>query len=123
MSQPQTLLQLAGLSPTPAAMAESTLVMIDAQREYVDGSLPLTGVEEALQEGARLAAAAALDVEPRQLGTDDGLGLGVDLLVGQHGATPLRPSNRCDEDIRIGSSGGILSARAVIRRRDRRCRP
>ena len=64
MTQPKTLLQLAGLSPSPAAMAESALVMIDAQREYLDGQLPLTGVEEALTEGARLLFAARASGAP-----------------------------------------------------------
>jgi nicotinamidase-related amidase len=48
----KTLLQLAGADLTPPKFSEATLIVIDAQREYVDGALPLTGVEAAL---ARIA--------------------------------------------------------------------
>jgi len=51
---PVTLFEMAGLHPAPASLAESVVVMIDAQREYVDGALPLAGVEAALEEGRRL---------------------------------------------------------------------
>ena len=36
----------------------SSVVLIDCQREYIDGALPLTGVNDALAEGARILAAA-----------------------------------------------------------------
>ncbi|WP_119167307.1 cysteine hydrolase family protein [Algihabitans albus] len=58
MSQPQTLLSMAGAPATPPALAVSAVVMIDAQREYVDGRLPLPGVAAALDEGSRLLGAA-----------------------------------------------------------------
>jgi nicotinamidase-related amidase len=51
---PSTLLQLAGAQPAPAALSESVVVVIDGQREYVDGALPLPGIDSALAEGARL---------------------------------------------------------------------
>lgn len=54
----KTLLQFAGADLTPPKLAETVLVVIDAQREYVDGSLPLSGVEPALNNIARLLAAA-----------------------------------------------------------------
>jgi nicotinamidase-related amidase len=58
--QPRTLRDLAGASATPPKLADSTLVLIDAQQEYVTGRLPLAGVEAALREaGALLAAARA----------------------------------------------------------------
>ncbi len=48
MSGAKTLVQLAGL-PAPALDLDScVLVLIDAQREYVDGLLPLDGVQPAL---------------------------------------------------------------------------
>jgi nicotinamidase-related amidase len=50
----KTLLQMAGADLTPPGFADATLVVIDAQREYVDGALPLAGVEAALD---RIAAA------------------------------------------------------------------
>jgi nicotinamidase-related amidase len=52
--RPKTLLEMAGASATPPSLAQSVVVVIDAQREYVDGALPLSGVEEALSEIAQL---------------------------------------------------------------------
>ncbi len=43
-----TMLQMSGLAPTPATMASGVLLIIDAQREYTDGLLPLTGVAAAV---------------------------------------------------------------------------
>jgi len=54
MSQPKTLLQLSGADLTPAALSQSVVVTIDQQNEYVTGMLPLTGIEKALAEGARV---------------------------------------------------------------------
>lgn len=54
----KTLLQMAGADLTPPKFGEATLVIVDAQREYVDGALPLTGVKPALQNIARLLEAA-----------------------------------------------------------------
>lgn len=55
---PPTLLQMAGAHPTPAHLSESVLLVIDAQREYVGGALPLVGVGRALAEGGQLLARA-----------------------------------------------------------------
>jgi len=44
-----TMLQMAGAAPTPATMADGVLLIIDAQREYTDGLLPLTGVGAAVE--------------------------------------------------------------------------
>ena len=52
--QPKTLLEMAGLTPTLLPLSESTVVVIDAQREYVDGKLPLVGVVPALAEIGKL---------------------------------------------------------------------
>ena len=49
-----TMLQMAGASPTPATMANGVLLIIDAQREYTDGLLPLTGVTSAVDALAGL---------------------------------------------------------------------
>lgn len=49
-----TMLQMAGAAPTPATMADGVLVIIDAQREYTDGLLPLTGVAAAVDALALL---------------------------------------------------------------------
>ena len=58
MSEPKTLLQLAGLTPAPAPLDQCALVMIDCQKEYASGGLVLAGVEEALAEAGRLLALA-----------------------------------------------------------------
>jgi nicotinamidase-related amidase len=63
-----TMLQMAGAAPTPATMADGVLIIIDAQREYTDGLLPLTGVGPAvdalavLLEKARKAGAPIVHV-------------------------------------------------------------
>lgn len=54
MSDPRTLLQMAGATPEAAPLSETALVVIDAQMEYVDGSVPLAGMAEALGKLARL---------------------------------------------------------------------
>jgi nicotinamidase-related amidase len=58
MTEPRTLLQMAGASRPPSKIGDSTLLLIDCQREYVDGRLPLSGVANALAECRRLLAAA-----------------------------------------------------------------
>ncbi len=58
MSEPKTLLAMAGVPNRPHRLAEAAVVMIDAQMEYVNGRLPLTGVGPALEVGAKLLAAA-----------------------------------------------------------------
>ena len=54
----KTLLQLAGADLTPPKLADTVVVVIDAQREYVDGMLPLPGVGPALDNIALLLEAA-----------------------------------------------------------------
>ncbi len=58
MNTPRTLLDMAGASPAEVNADDSAVVMIDCQREYVDGILPLPGAEAALAECARLLALA-----------------------------------------------------------------
>jgi nicotinamidase-related amidase len=63
-----TMLQMAGATPTPATMADGVLLIIDAQREYTDGLLPLPGVGTAVEalaallEKARTAGAPVVHV-------------------------------------------------------------
>ena len=63
-----TMLQMAGATPAPATTANGVLVIIDAQREYTDGLLPLTGVQAAIDalagllEKARKAGAPVVHV-------------------------------------------------------------
>lgn len=53
-ASPKTLLQLAGAPLDPSPLDQSTLVLIDIQREYLDGKLALPGVKPAVAEAARL---------------------------------------------------------------------
>lgn len=46
--EPKTLLALAGATPAPASLSDATLVVIDAQNEYVSGPIALPGVKPAL---------------------------------------------------------------------------
>ncbi|MGA0530555.1 cysteine hydrolase family protein [Hansschlegelia sp. KR7-227] len=55
---PKTLLELAGATPAPASLNDATLVVIDAQNEYVRGPLTLPGVGPALGAIADLLAQA-----------------------------------------------------------------
>jgi nicotinamidase-related amidase len=54
MSTPKTLLDLAGANPSPAPLSQAGLLIIDAQNEYLDGTLALPGVQPALDEIAAL---------------------------------------------------------------------
>lgn len=51
---PQTLLKMAGVRQEPAHLSDSVLIIIDAQREYIDGKLRLDGIEPSLKEAAIL---------------------------------------------------------------------
>ena len=58
MVRPQTLLELAGAKPRPHRLYDSAVVMIDFQREYVDGQLALPGAQPALAAASRLLQSA-----------------------------------------------------------------
>lgn len=77
MPTPTTLRNIAGLPGTPAPLADSALVLIDCQNTYRQGIMTLSGVEAALDEAARLLAAA------RQLG--------IPIIHIQHDAGPGSP--------------------------------
>lgn len=55
---PPTLIQIAGATQETARLSDSVLVIIDAQREYVDGKLRLSGMADSLAAGAKLLARA-----------------------------------------------------------------
>jgi nicotinamidase-related amidase len=69
-----TMLQMAGATPTPATMADGILLIIDAQREYTDGLMPLPGVQPAIEalagllEKARNAGAPIVHVRHQSKG-------------------------------------------------------
>ncbi|MEP7077008.1 MAG: cysteine hydrolase family protein [Acidobacteriota bacterium] len=56
--QPKTLLEFAGLRFEPGRLSESVLVIIDAQKEYSEGKVPLVGFDAALREAAKLLGRA-----------------------------------------------------------------
>ncbi|MEO6003111.1 MAG: cysteine hydrolase family protein [Opitutus sp.] len=51
---PKTLLEMTHAVPAMPPLTECAVLIIDAQREYVDGRLPLAGVTAALHQTARL---------------------------------------------------------------------
>lgn len=57
-SSPMTLRQIAGLPSRPAPLARSTIVIIDAQKEYTKGVLPLRDIEPSIDALARFLARA-----------------------------------------------------------------
>ena len=63
MSEPKTLLAMAGAPLAPSKLSDAALVLIDCQAEYVSGVLALPGVAPALVESARVLEKA------RQAGT------------------------------------------------------
>jgi nicotinamidase-related amidase len=69
-----TMLQMAGATPTPATMTDGILLIIDAQREYTDGLVPLAGVQPAIEalalllEKARKAGAPVVHVRHKSGG-------------------------------------------------------
>ncbi len=63
LPRPSTLLMFAGARIGPARLSEAVLVVVDAQAEYTTGSLPLDGVEAALETIGRLLERA------RRIGT------------------------------------------------------
>jgi nicotinamidase-related amidase len=54
MPAPTTLRTLAGLPSSPPSLADSTLIMIDCQNTYTQGVMELDGVQDALDEAAKL---------------------------------------------------------------------
>jgi nicotinamidase-related amidase len=54
MSEPKTLLELAGADLKPATVSNATLVLIDYQNEYMAGPLGLPGAPPAIERAARL---------------------------------------------------------------------
>ena len=77
MSTPKTLLALAGANLSPAPLSQAGLLIIDAQNEYLDGTLALPGVQPALDEIAALLKRARSAGRPvfhvRHLGQPGGL--------------------------------------------------
>ena len=77
MSVPKTMFQLSGRGFPPTRIANASLIIIDAQNEYLSGDLALSGMDEALANIAQLMTAARAANRPvihvRHLGTVGGL--------------------------------------------------
>lgn len=58
MPVPLTLRQISGALDCPAALAESVVVVIDAQKEYTEGALPLVGIDRSIAALAAFLARA-----------------------------------------------------------------
>lgn len=61
---PKTLVELAGYTPEAAHLKDAVLIIVDAQREYVDGHVPLTGMTASLNEAEHLLQRARLAGTP-----------------------------------------------------------
>jgi nicotinamidase-related amidase len=64
MSSPKTLLQMVGVNGGHALLSDSAIVVIDAQNEYVNGKVPLHGVDAALDQIARVLDVARSEGAP-----------------------------------------------------------
>lgn len=65
MPTPKTLLGLSGAERSPSSLAESAVLVIDAQQEYTaKGRLPLDGIDGALERIAALLDAARAQGRP-----------------------------------------------------------
>lgn len=53
-----SLLDILGATSKPAKLAQSAVIIVDAQREYLDGSVPLSGIDESLVEIKKLLSRA-----------------------------------------------------------------
>lgn len=74
---PKTMFQLSGREYAAATLSNATLIIIDAQREYLSGPLALTGVQEAIDNIVKLVDAARIAkshiIHVRHLGTVGGM--------------------------------------------------
>ncbi|MCR9256776.1 MAG: cysteine hydrolase [Alphaproteobacteria bacterium] len=58
MSEPKTLMEMAGADRTPVRFEDGVLVLIDIQNEYLDGPLALPGAAPAVEKAAEVLAKA-----------------------------------------------------------------
>lgn len=77
MSVPKTMFQLSGRGYAAANLSQATLIIIDAQKEYLAGPLALSGMDAAVANIKQLLGAARAVGRPivhvRHLGTHGGL--------------------------------------------------
>ena len=99
MSQPKTLLEMAGADMTPNALSDSTLVLIDCQMEYVTGAVPLPGVDDALAEAGKVLARARVAAAPVVHIVHQGQAVGAFDLDGEGGQIAPQGAQSGDETI------------------------
>ena len=100
MSEPKTLLAMAGADPNPPALADAVVVMIDYQNEYLSGALPLPGGAAAVAEAAKLLGRAR--------------GAGAPIIHIAHVGQPGGPFDRAAErGGRVGQVAGVLLHRPL----------
>ncbi len=64
MSTASTLLDMLHAPAKPATLSKSAVIIVDAQREYLDGNVKLSGIEDALVEIKKLLARARAEKRP-----------------------------------------------------------
>lgn len=64
MTPPQTLRQLAGIENVTPHLADSVILVVDAQKEYTEGALPLSGIEASINALAAFLARARVAQVP-----------------------------------------------------------
>ena len=116
MAEPRTLLDMAGVPNRPHRLAESAVVMIDAQMEYVNGRLPLAGIAPALEAGADLLAAAREAGRPvihvQHKGKGDGLfGPDSEFFAIAPQAAPVEGETVVEKTVPNALADGVLDAR------------
>ncbi len=58
MTKASTLLDMLGAGKVPPKLADTAIIIVDAQREYLDGSVPLCGIDDALVEIKKILSRA-----------------------------------------------------------------
>ena len=103
MSDPTTLRALSGMPAAPAALAESTLIMIDLQNTYTRGVMELDGVQPAIDQAAELLdRARSAGIPIIHIQHDDGEGSLYDVR-GESGAIVARVAPRAGETVIVKS--------------------
>lgn len=98
-----TLRTLAGLPAQPAALADSTLILIDCQNTYTRGPMELEGVQAALDEAATLLdRARTAGIPVIHIQHSDGPGSLYDI-DGESGAIVAQVAPRGDEPVVVKS--------------------
>jgi len=103
MSDPTTLRALSGMPAAPAALTDSTLIMIDLQNTYTRGIMELDGVQPAIDQAAELLdRARSAGIPIIHIQHDDGEGSLYDVR-GESGAIVARVAPRAGETVIVKS--------------------